>query len=116
MAGSLASVWLGVHLSRAIPAGDNAVTQPFHSASPVKLSSCLMQGKEIEGPGEGFFCIKAPWPSTLRTVYGDHARFETTYFEPFKVAFTASASAATGLSVLVEHAELACLLRTEVSA
>ena len=27
--------------------------------------------------------IKKPWPSTMRTVYGDHARFECTYFEKF---------------------------------
>ena len=55
----------------------------------------------------------APWPSTLRTVYGDHARFETTYFEPFKVALTTSAM---GLSMGVEHPDLAWLLCTEVSA
>ena len=44
-----------------------------------------MQGKEIEGPGEGFLCAKAGWPSTLRSLFGDHERYETTYFAPFKV-------------------------------
>ena len=102
-----------MHLSRVTPARDNEATQPFHPASPRWLSFDLLQGKEIKGPGEGFFCIKAPWPSTLRTVYGDHARYQTTYFEPFKVAFTTSA---TGLSVWVGHAEPAWLLCKEVSA
>ena len=45
----------------------------------------LVQGQEIEGPGEGFLCMKAAWPSTIRTIYGDQDRFETTYFAPFKV-------------------------------
>lgn len=44
-----------------------------------------LQGQEIEGPGEGFLCMKAAWPSTIRTIYGDQDRFETTYFAPFKV-------------------------------
>ncbi len=29
--------------------------------------------------------MKAAWPSTIRTIYGDQDRFETTYFAPFKV-------------------------------
>jgi acetyl-CoA synthetase len=29
-------------------------------------------------------CIKAPWPGIMRTLQGDHARYETTYFAPFK--------------------------------
>lgn len=44
-----------------------------------------MQGQEIEGPGEGFLCMKSAWPSTIRTIFGDQDRFETTYFAPFKV-------------------------------
>lgn len=41
------------------------------------------EGEEIEGAGEGFLVIKAAWPSTLRTVYGDHKRMEETYFSRF---------------------------------
>lgn len=44
-----------------------------------------VQGQEIEGAGEGFLCMKAAWPSTIRTIFGDQDRFETTYFAPFKV-------------------------------
>lgn len=43
------------------------------------------QGQEVEGAGEGFLCMKAAWPSTIRTIFGDQDRFETTYFAPFKV-------------------------------
>ncbi|KAK9811714.1 hypothetical protein WJX72_008881 [[Myrmecia] bisecta] len=42
------------------------------------------KGQEIEGPGEGYLCVKSSWPSTIRTIYGDHDRYETTYFAPFK--------------------------------
>ena len=50
----------------------------------------LMQGQEIEGPGEGFLCMKSAWPSTIRTIFGDQDRFETTYFAPFKVCSPAT--------------------------
>lgn len=41
------------------------------------------KGVEMEGECEGYLCIKAPWPSVFRTLYGDHPRYETTYFAPF---------------------------------
>jgi hypothetical protein len=37
-------------------------------------------GKEIEGPAEGLLAIKSPWPSAIRSIHGDHARMEETYF------------------------------------
>jgi acetyl-CoA synthetase len=33
---------------------------------------------------EGVLCIKDSWPGQMRTVYGDHARFVSTYFETYK--------------------------------
>jgi acetyl-CoA synthetase len=42
-----------------------------------------LQGKEIEGEGEGFIVVKQPWPGMMRTVYGNHQRFEVTYFAQF---------------------------------
>ncbi len=36
--------------------------------------------------GEGILCIKGGWPGALRTIFGDHERFEKTYFSTFKVA------------------------------
>lgn len=41
-------------------------------------------GNELKGECEGLLVIKKPWPSTCRTVYGDHQRYLTTYMKPFK--------------------------------
>ncbi|MDY7109068.1 MAG: AMP-binding protein, partial [Planctomycetota bacterium] len=41
-------------------------------------------GKRIEGNGvSGVLAIEEPWPGQMRTVYGDHKRFEETYFEMY---------------------------------
>jgi acetyl-CoA synthetase len=51
------------------------------------VQPCLVDanGKELEGNGiEGLLCIKFPWPSILRTTYGDHERCRQTYFAPFE--------------------------------
>ena len=41
-------------------------------------------GKEIEGNNvSGNLCIKFPWPSILRTTYGDHERCKTNYFSTY---------------------------------
>lgn len=53
---------------------------PFFGIQPAILNA---EGEELEGPAEGFLVIKEPWPSTLRTVYGDHSRMEETYFGRF---------------------------------
>jgi acetyl-CoA synthetase len=42
-----------------------------------------VQGREIEGEGEGFIVVKQPWPGMMRTVYGNQDRFEHTYFAQF---------------------------------
>tara|TARA_A100001037_G_C15147789_1_gene637269 strand:+ start:926 stop:2821 length:1896 start_codon:yes stop_codon:yes gene_type:complete len=51
------------------------------------IQPCLVDsdGNEIIEDGiEGSLCIKFPWPSIARTIYGDHARFKSTYFSTFK--------------------------------
>ncbi len=51
------------------------------------IQPCLVDtdGNEIEGNDvEGLLCIKHPWPSMLRTTYGDHERCKNTYFSVFK--------------------------------
>ncbi|MEM8897895.1 MAG: acetate--CoA ligase [Bacteroidota bacterium] len=41
-------------------------------------------GNEIEGNDvEGLLCVKFPWPSMIRTTYGDHERAKQTYFSMF---------------------------------
>jgi acetyl-CoA synthetase len=41
------------------------------------------KGQIILGPGTGALVLKASWPGQMRTVFGDHKRFEATYFETF---------------------------------
>lgn len=53
---------------------------PFFGIKPVIVNA---DGKELEGEAEGFLVIKSGWPSTLRTVFGDHSRMEETYFSRF---------------------------------
>ena len=41
-------------------------------------------GTEIkEKEGEGRLCIKYPWPSIARTIWGDHKRYKETYFSAY---------------------------------
>jgi acetyl-CoA synthetase len=42
-------------------------------------------GEVIEGNGvSGVLAMEAPWPGQMRSVYGDHKRFEETYFDQYK--------------------------------
>jgi acetyl-CoA synthetase len=52
-------------------------TRPFFG---VDVAVVDKQGKEVPANAGGYFVIRKPWPSMLRTVYGDDARFEKTYF------------------------------------
>jgi len=65
-------------LPGATPLKPGSATNPFFGVQPVLLDD---QGNEISGnPAEGNLAIKHPWPSMMRTVYGDHKRFYETYF------------------------------------
>ena len=58
-----------------------SATLPFFGVVPELLDD---EGNVLEGNGvEGNLVIKYPWPSIMRTVYGDHERFVETYFEKF---------------------------------
>ncbi|WP_436517747.1 acetate--CoA ligase [Ekhidna sp. To15] len=55
---------------------------PLPGIQPVIVDS---EGNELKGNNvEGNLCIKFPWPSILRTTYGDHERCRQTYFSSFK--------------------------------
>jgi len=57
-------------------------TLPLPGIQPILLDN---DGIEIkENNVEGNLCIKYPWPSILRTTYGDHKRCKETYFSTFK--------------------------------
>ncbi len=55
---------------------------PLPGVQPVLLTA---DGKEIvENEQEGLLAIKFPWPSIIRTTYGDHERCRQTYFSSYK--------------------------------
>jgi len=56
----------------------------------VQLALMDENGQELEGNQvEGRLCIKFPWPSIARTIWGDHERYRNTYFTAFaKMYFT----------------------------
>lgn len=56
-------------------------TLPLPGIQPVLLDE---KGEEIhEHNRSGNLCIKFPWPSMLRTTWGDHQRCKTNYFETY---------------------------------
>lgn len=57
-------------------------TLPLPGVQPVIVDS---EGNELDGPNvEGNLCVKFPWPSIIRTTYGDHDRCKQTYFSTYK--------------------------------
>ena len=66
----------------AVPLKPGSATLPFFGVEPCLCDAT--SGAEIQGAGEGLLMIKRPWPSMMRTVSGDHARFEATYFAMVK--------------------------------
>ncbi len=62
-------------------------TKPCYASYPLPgIQPCLMdaEGNEIlENDKEGLLCIKYPWPSMIRTTYGDHDRCKQVYFSAF---------------------------------
>ncbi len=59
------------------PTKPGAATRPLPGIVPVLLSP---EGRLLHGPAEGHLCLEVPWPGQARTVWGDHARFVSTYF------------------------------------
>ena len=54
---------------------------PLPGVQPVLLAP---DGSEIEGnEREGYLAIKASWPGIIRSTWGDHARAQQTYFQPY---------------------------------
>jgi len=57
-------------------------TLPLPGVQPVLVDE---KGLEIEGNDvEGNLCIRFPWPSIIRTTYGDHERCRQTYFSTYQ--------------------------------
>jgi acetyl-CoA synthetase len=58
-----------------------SATTPFFGVVPEIVDA---DGKVLSGEAQGNLCIAKSWPGQMRTVYGDHARFEQTYFSTYK--------------------------------
>ncbi len=77
----------GGHLMTPLPGAHamkpGSAMKPFFGIEPVILEPTT--GEEIKGnPAEGVLCIKDSWPGQMRTVFGDHKRFQQTYFSDYK--------------------------------
>ena len=77
----------GGHLMTPLPGAHamkpGSAMKPFFGIQPVILEPTT--GEEIKGnPAEGVLCIKDSWPGQMRTVWGDHERFQKTYFADYK--------------------------------
>ena len=63
-------------------------TIPTYASLPLPgIQPCLMdeKGEEIiENQIDGRLCIKYPWPSIARTIWGNHERYKETYFSAYK--------------------------------
>ncbi|MEO1259257.1 MAG: acetate--CoA ligase [Bacteroidota bacterium] len=63
-------------------------TKPCYASYPMPGVQLLLvdaDGNEVQGNGvEGLLCVKFPWPSILRTTYGDHERCRQVYFSVFE--------------------------------
>ena len=70
-------------LPGATPLKPGSATFPFFGVKPIILDP--QTGEEIQGNGvSGVLAIEEPWPGQMRTIYGDHKRFEDTYFDQYK--------------------------------
>ncbi len=68
------------------PSKPSWATLPLPGVQPILVDE---NGKEVtekdeNGVIKGNLCIKAPWPSTIRTTYGDHERCRQNYFATYE--------------------------------
>ncbi|WP_296314015.1 acetate--CoA ligase [Winogradskyella sp. UBA3174] len=64
------------------PTKPTYATLPFIGVQPALMDE---NGKELKGNQvEGRLCIKFPWPSMARTIWGNHQRYKDTYFSAYE--------------------------------
>jgi len=64
------------------PTKPTYATLPFIGVQPALMDEA---GKELKGNQvEGRLCIKFPWPSMARTIWGNHQRYKDTYFSAYE--------------------------------
>ena len=77
----------GGHMMTPLPGAHatkpGAAQKPFFGVKPLVLdpaSGAVVEGNDVEG----VLVIADSWPAQMRTVWGDHERFEKTYFSDYK--------------------------------
>ena len=70
-------------LPGAIPNKPGSATKPFFGVQPEVLDAATAE-VQTDTKAEGVLCIKDSWPGQMRTLWGDHARFEEAYFSQYK--------------------------------
>ena len=69
-------------IPKIIPDKPTFATKPFIGVQPILLDD---EGEELNKPNTvGKLCIKYPWPSIARTIWGNHQRYIDTYFSAFR--------------------------------
>ena len=63
------------------PSKPGSATLPFFGVQPALFDE---EGKKLNGNNAGNLVIEKSWPSQIRTVYGDHQRMISTYFETYQ--------------------------------
>jgi len=76
----------GGHLMTPLPGAHatkpGSAMKPYFGIKPVILEPT--SAEELQGdPAEGVLCIAGSWPGQMRTIWGDHDRFEKTYFSDY---------------------------------
>ncbi|MBO6607347.1 acetate--CoA ligase [Psychroserpens sp.] len=66
----------------ATPTKPTYATLPFIGIQPTLMDENFQEiiGNQVDGR----LCIKFPWPSIARTIWGDHQRYKDTYFSAYK--------------------------------
>lgn len=68
-------------LAGATPTKPGSACLPFFGIRPVIVDKETHTPLPADAPGAGLLCFDVPWPGMMRTVYGDHERFITTYLK-----------------------------------
>src|ERR1700731_433851 len=68
-------------LPGAIPTKPGSATLPFFGVDPAVVDN---NGKEVRPNVGGKLIIRRPWPSMLRTIYGDKERYQKQYWSEYK--------------------------------
>ncbi|MBT4997653.1 MAG: acetate--CoA ligase [Oceanospirillaceae bacterium] len=67
-------------LPGAVDTKPGSATLPFFGVQPALVDN---EGRELEGVAEGNLVIKDSWPGQARSIWGNHQRFQETYFATF---------------------------------